>query len=266
MQQVVAGADQAVEAGLLQAQIGEEARRAPRAGSTAISASILAEIDHAAGALFLGARLDLARTARCRSRPSLRRRCRRRAPASRSAGRADETASPPRACARRSAPACPRAAASATRLTRSSVSLASLASSPLPLAFFSSASTRFSRLSRSASISSVSIVSMSATGSIRPSTWVTSSSSKQRTTCAMASTSRMLARNWLPSPSPFEAPLHQAGDVDERQPRRHDLLGLGELRQRVEPRIRHRHLADIRLDGAERIVRRLRRRGLRSAH
>src|SRR5260221_6179527 len=31
--------------------------------------------------------------------------------------------------------------------------------------------------------------------------------SKQRTTCAMASTSRMLARNWLPSPSPLLAPF-----------------------------------------------------------
>src|ERR1700753_2244458 len=33
-----------------------------------------------------------------------------------------------------------------------------------------------------------------------------SESSKQRTTCATASTSRMVARNWLPSPSPFDAP------------------------------------------------------------
>src|SRR5215831_20381685 len=31
--------------------------------------------------------------------------------------------------------------------------------------------------------------------------------SKQRTTCAIASTSRITARNWLPSPSPREAPL-----------------------------------------------------------
>ena len=54
---------------------------------------------------------------------------------------------------------------------------------------------------------------------------------------------------------------HQAGDVDEGQPRRHDLGRFRELRQRVEPRIGHRDLADIRLDGAERIVRRLRRRG-----
>ena len=37
-------------------------------------------------------------------------------------------------------------------------------------------------------------------------TWVTSPSSKQRSTWAIASHSRMLARNWLPSPSPLDAP------------------------------------------------------------
>ena len=74
------------------------------------------------------------------------------------------------------------------------------------VAFLTSAGTRFSRLSRSASINSVSTVSASDTGSTRPSTWVTSSSSKQRSTWTMASVSRILARNWLPSPSPFEAP------------------------------------------------------------
>ena len=61
-------------------------------------------------------------------------------------------------------------------------------------------------------------------------------------------------------PLALRGAAHQAGDVDEGEPRRHDLHGLGELRQRVEPRIGHRHLADIGLDGAERIVRRLRRR------
>ncbi len=39
-----------------------------------------------------------------------------------------------------------------------------------------------------------------------PATWITSGSTKQRSTWAIALTSRMLARNWLPSPSPFEAP------------------------------------------------------------
>ena len=34
-------------------------------------------------------------------------------------------------------------------------------------------------------------------------------------------------------------------------------------RQLGEPRIRHRHLTHIRLDGTERVIRRLRRRGLR---
>ncbi len=64
----------------------------------------------------------------------------------------------------------------------------------------------FSTDSRSARASSVLIVSMSAAGSMEFDTWVTFSSSKQRTTWAMASHSRILARNWLPSPSPLEAP------------------------------------------------------------
>src|SRR6266850_2079674 len=50
------------------------------------------------------------------------------------------------------------------------------------------------------------MVSMSETGSTLPATCTTFASSKQRTTCAMASHSRILARNWLPSPSPFDAP------------------------------------------------------------
>ena len=64
----------------------------------------------------------------------------------------------------------------------------------------------FSTVSRSASASSVLTISMSASGSTLPSTWTTLSSSKQRTTCTMASVSRIFARNLLPSPSPLEAP------------------------------------------------------------
>ena len=64
----------------------------------------------------------------------------------------------------------------------------------------------FSTVARSASASSVSIVSMSEIGSTLPATWTTLSSAKQRTTCAIASVSRMFARNWLPRPSPFDAP------------------------------------------------------------
>ena len=95
-----------------------------------------------------------------------------------------------------------------------------------------------------------------------PSTWVTSSSSKQRTTWAMASTSRMLARNWLPSPSPFDAPrtrpamstkVSRVGTISA------DLASSASSSSRGSGTA---HDADVRLDGAERIVRRLRRRGL----
>ena len=53
---------------------------------------------------------------------------------------------------------------------------------------------------------------------------------------------------------------HQTRDIDKGQPRRNDLGGLGDFGKLVEPRIRNRDLTDIRFDGAERIVGRLRRR------
>ena len=56
---------------------------------------------------------------------------------------------------------------------------------------------------------------------------------------------------------------HQPGDVDEADPGRHDLRRLDDRRERVEARIGHRHLAGVRLDGAERIVGGLRRGGPR---
>ena len=65
----------------------------------------------------------------------------------------------------------------------------------------------------SARMSSVSITSASPAGSmgadlLPPSwTWMMSSFSKQRTTCSTASHARMLARNLLPRPSPFDAPF-----------------------------------------------------------
>ena len=46
----------------------------------------------------------------------------------------------------------------------------------------------------------------------------------------------------------------EARDVDELDRGRQDLLRLDDRRKRVEPRIRHRHDADVRVDGAERIV------------
>ena len=55
-------------------------------------------------------------------------------------------------------------------------------------------------------MSSVLTVSMSPAGSTRASTWITSSSWNARTTWHMASVSRMAPRNWLPRPSPCDAP------------------------------------------------------------
>src|SRR3569832_1920276 len=57
--------------------------------------------------------------------------------------------------------------------------------------------------------------------------------------------------------------LHQAGNVDEGDARRDDLLGLGQAAQLLQPLIGHGDLSDIWLDRAKRIVRRLRRSGLR---
>ena len=58
---------------------------------------------------------------------------------------------------------------------------------------------------------------------------------------------------------------HQAGDIHEGQPGRHDLGRLGKLGQHVKTRVRHRDLADVRLDRAERIVRGLGGRRLRQS-
>ena len=74
------------------------------------------------------------------------------------------------------------------------------------LAFLPSRSIAFSTLAKSAKASSVPMVSMSAIGSTLPATCTMLSSSKQRTTFTMASVSRILARNWLPKPSPLLAP------------------------------------------------------------
>ncbi len=47
---------------------------------------------------------------------------------------------------------------------------------------------------------------------------------------------------------------HQARDVDELDDGRHDALGLDDLGQLRQPRIGHFDHADVRLDGAERVV------------
>ena len=73
-------------------------------------------------------------------------------------------------------------------------------------AFLVSRCTVLSTVSMSASASSVFIVSTSESGSTLLATCTTFASLKQRTTCAIASVSRMLAKNLLPKPSPLDAP------------------------------------------------------------
>ena len=91
--------------------------------------------------------------------------------------------------------------------TFSSTAFCSLASLSPPFAFFELRKRAFSALSISASTNSVLITSISSAGSIVPATWMMFSSSKQRTTWPIASVSRMLAKNWLPRPSPLDAPF-----------------------------------------------------------
>jgi hypothetical protein len=62
-------------------------------------------------------------------------------------------------------------------------------------------------------------------------------------------------------PFALRCAFHQPRDVDEGQPGRDDLRRFADLRQQLEPRIRHRHFAYIGLDGAEWVIRGLRRGG-----
>ena len=96
----------------------------------------------------------------------------------------------------------PSSSASRTRLKKSSSSWYFLSA----LSIFCVFSMRRSSTSISERINSRLMVSISRFGSMLPSTWTMSSLTKQRTTCTMASTSRILARNLFPRPSPLLAP------------------------------------------------------------
>ena len=73
-----------------------------------------------------------------------------------------------------------------------------------------------------------------------PSGWTTAASLWARTTWTIASVSRMLARNWLPRPSPSCAPRDEAGDVVEGDRVRDDLRGADVAATCVEPLVAHR--------------------------
>ena len=138
----------------------------------------------------------------------------------------------------------------------SSAAARTTARSFLIRASFSSRGIAFSRVCRSARISSVLMVSMSSAGSMRPSTWTTSWSLNARMTWQIASDSRMLARNLLPRPWPSEAPLTMPAMSTKDDGRRQELLRAEDLREHVQPRVGHAHHADVGLDRRERVVRR----------
>ena len=58
-------------------------------------------------------------------------------------------------------------------------------------------------------------------------------------------------------PFALRGAAHETGDVDEGQTGRDDFLRAGDFRESRQPRVRHRHLADVGLDRAERIIGRL---------
>jgi hypothetical protein len=72
-----------------------------------------------------------------------------------------------------------------------------------------------------------------------------------------------VAEELVAEPFTLRCAAHQPGDVDERQLRLDDLGRTGDLGERIQARIGHRDVADVGLDRAERVVGRLRRRGLR---
>ena len=148
-------------------------------------------------------------------------------------------------------PAC-----SASMIWRSQASSATAALSPERASRMTFACRR-SAVSRSASSSSVSIVSMSRAGSTEPSGWMTLSSVWVRTTCRSASHSRMLARNLLPRPSPLDAPATRPAmswNSIVSQTMLEALIDRGHL---LHPLVLDRHDGDVGLDRRERVVRRL---------
>src|SRR6202008_3783236 len=62
---------------------------------------------------------------------------------------------------------------------------------------------------------------------------------------------------------PLRGAAHEAGDIDEGEARWNDFRRPRDRGKRGEPRVGDRDLAHIRLDRAERVIRRLSRRGLR---
>ena len=73
----------------------------------------------------------------------------------------------------------------------------------------------------------------------------------------MASTSRMWREEFVAEAFALRRALDEAGDVHEFNRRRDDDVGFGDFCEQLEPRVRHGDDADVRVNGAEGIIRRL---------
>ena len=148
--------------------------------------------------------------------------------------------------------ACPSAAASCASFAAASTE----GSSFLPLTSFSKRGMARSRVSRSARISSVLMVSMSDFGSTVPSTCTTSESVEAahdlRDRVGLADVREEL----VAEPLALGGAAHDAGDVDERHGGGQDALGAEDAGERLEPRVGQVHHADVRFDRREGVVRR----------
>ena len=112
VEQLIAGADQAVETGFLQAERVEKLGALLARQRRDLGFDLGGDGRPRPRLPFRRVRTRPAKTC-CPWRRNLPRHCRRRAPAWRSTGRACRRRAPPRPCARETAPACPRAAAPA---------------------------------------------------------------------------------------------------------------------------------------------------------
>ena len=102
------------------------------------------------------------------------------------------------------------------------------------------------------------MMSMSWRGLTPPATWITSGSSKQRTTWQMASVCADVAEELVAEAFTLAGAFDEAGDVDELHGGGDDGLGLDDGGDFGEAVVGHGDDADVGVDGAEGIVGRLR--------
>ena len=102
---------------------------------------------------------------------------------------------------------------------------------------------------------------MSRSGSIEPSTWVMSAVLEAAQDVDDGIDLADVGEELVAEALAFRGAAHQAGDIDEFQAGGDGLDRLADLGQYMKARVGHADAADVRFDGAERVVRRLGRGG-----